>query len=376
MCSRGAGCYAENVPRYDRAQQLNDASDYSAVRLILFFILIPLAACTTVDPLYCDANNACTDPARPFCDLAGEYPASNGVGKTCIPSPDDAGPDDGDDDDGADGDGADGIPDAGNEADAGAPADAAAPCSWSRFTKLANINSSLSEGPGSLDAEGLSIRFSRSEIGATNGALHIAERESTGEVFGDPVLIDELDDPKQEELDPEISPSGLEIFYRLSSGSSIQTATRTTPTGDFGPSEPTGLTGFSPSLSGDGLALYYVDTSTTVQRVTRKAVGSAWSSPETVLPSDGYFGVDVSPDELRLLLTINPFLTPDTPYLVAERISTDEPFGAPVPLNDEILLQEGADYFQAHWDGSQKLIVAGVDPEGDGGSDLFYSSCQ
>ena len=39
------------------------------------------------DPLYCDESTPCTDPARPFCDLAGEHPASEGIGKTCIPDP-------------------------------------------------------------------------------------------------------------------------------------------------------------------------------------------------------------------------------------------------------------------------------------------------
>jgi hypothetical protein len=60
-------------------------------------------ACTVVDPLYCDEKNECTDPDRPFCDLNGEHPASDGVARTCIPEPeadesdDDAGSDDGDD---------------------------------------------------------------------------------------------------------------------------------------------------------------------------------------------------------------------------------------------------------------------------------------
>lgn len=46
-----------------------------------------VAACTVRDPLYCDENTPCTDPGRPICDLNGEYPASEGVGRTCIPDP-------------------------------------------------------------------------------------------------------------------------------------------------------------------------------------------------------------------------------------------------------------------------------------------------
>jgi len=48
--------------------------------------LLLLAACK-VDPLYCDENTRCTDPDRPFCDLNGDYPASDGVARTCIPDP-------------------------------------------------------------------------------------------------------------------------------------------------------------------------------------------------------------------------------------------------------------------------------------------------
>lgn len=57
----------------------------------LLCTVLVLLSCTTYDPLYCDDSQACNDPARPFCDLAGEYPASEGVARTCIPSPFDAG---------------------------------------------------------------------------------------------------------------------------------------------------------------------------------------------------------------------------------------------------------------------------------------------
>lgn len=62
-------------------------------------LALVLAACgSRPDPLYCDESTPCSDPARPYCDLAGEFPASGGVGRTCIPDPaggnlPDAGPD-------------------------------------------------------------------------------------------------------------------------------------------------------------------------------------------------------------------------------------------------------------------------------------------
>ncbi len=53
-----------------------------------------LTGCAHKVALFCDENTPCTDPARPFCDLEGEFPASDGISKTCIPDPfPDAGPD-------------------------------------------------------------------------------------------------------------------------------------------------------------------------------------------------------------------------------------------------------------------------------------------
>ncbi len=100
-----------------KTKTLSTAVDISAARrTILSFALLVASACTTYDPLYCDENSSCKDPERPFCDLAGEYPASDGVARTCIPSPFDEDPDGG----GDDGSGATG--DAGP--DGGAPTDA------------------------------------------------------------------------------------------------------------------------------------------------------------------------------------------------------------------------------------------------------------
>jgi hypothetical protein len=49
--------------------------------------IVMCAACLKKDPLYCDENTPCTDPARPFCDLEGQYAASEGIKRTCIPDP-------------------------------------------------------------------------------------------------------------------------------------------------------------------------------------------------------------------------------------------------------------------------------------------------
>ncbi|MCE9580583.1 MAG: hypothetical protein K8W52_46110 [Deltaproteobacteria bacterium] len=53
---------------------------------------LALASCATKDKLYCETDQDCSDnPGRPYCDVAGVYPESEGIGKTCIASPFDAG---------------------------------------------------------------------------------------------------------------------------------------------------------------------------------------------------------------------------------------------------------------------------------------------
>jgi hypothetical protein len=63
-------------------------------------------ACKAYDPLYCNLNKPCSDPERPFCDLNGEYEASEGIARTCIPDP-------GTDEDAGTEDSGTGSPDAG-----------------------------------------------------------------------------------------------------------------------------------------------------------------------------------------------------------------------------------------------------------------------
>jgi hypothetical protein len=56
-------------------------------RLLVPSCALLIVGCKVYDPLYCDEKEECKDPDRPFCDLQGEHPASEGVARTCIPDP-------------------------------------------------------------------------------------------------------------------------------------------------------------------------------------------------------------------------------------------------------------------------------------------------
>src|SRR5262249_2552593 len=58
---------------------------------ILLALVCALAGCKTKDLLYCENDTYCDRFAgKTFCDVHGEYPESEGIGKTCIAPPFDA----------------------------------------------------------------------------------------------------------------------------------------------------------------------------------------------------------------------------------------------------------------------------------------------
>ena len=153
-----------------------------------------LVACKVEDPLYCDAENGCRDPARPFCDTKGEYPASEGVARTCIPDPSDVG---------ADGDaGGNGSSDAGggNPADAQPQSDGAAGCAWTPLDRLSEVSTTDREGGPTLDFSELNLYFFRQ---ASGFGVYQASRSVADQEFSKPSLV-----PDVQAYDPELSSSG------------------------------------------------------------------------------------------------------------------------------------------------------------------------
>jgi hypothetical protein len=49
--------------------------------------LITASACTEKNPAYCESDAECTNSARPFCDVGGEYPESDYTAHACSPMP-------------------------------------------------------------------------------------------------------------------------------------------------------------------------------------------------------------------------------------------------------------------------------------------------
>ena len=84
--------------------------------------------------------------------------------------------------------------------------------------------------------------------------------------------------------------------------------------------------------------------------------------------------MDVSGDELRLLITLNPFEQPEIPLAISTRSSTEEVFGPPVLFDREFLVPNGTTYTYARWDDTATQMVISVVVDGETG--LYYSACQ
>ncbi len=56
-------------------------------RALLATVFVTCASCKSSFPRYCDENTPCADLNYSYCDLNGDYPASNGHGHVCIRDP-------------------------------------------------------------------------------------------------------------------------------------------------------------------------------------------------------------------------------------------------------------------------------------------------
>ena len=265
--------------------------------------------------------------------------------------------------DGGDSDAGDGPPDAGQNA-----------CSWQPISTddLVAVNSPGTEGSASLTGDGLALFFTVLE---SAGSLDIydATREADGDPFSAPRLLGELSLPEQDEYDVEISTSGEEIFFLRTDSDDILTAARASAGAAFGEVTPTGLLGYSPSLSGDGLRLYFLDLDLIkIQRSSRESIDAPWDTPVDVGPVKDAAWIDVSSDELSVLVSGGK-----PPVGLARRGSVEDPFDGPVPAGDVFLKEEPPIVFldEASWNGRQDQIVLSALLE-DGTADLFLSSCE
>lgn len=269
---------------------------------------------------------------------------------------------------------------AGGEPDAAsAEPDASEPpvtgCTWSALTDadFANVNGPDLEQSPSFTADGRTVFYTVMPADeSVPPDVWDAVREEAGQPFGGARLVGEVSSD-QSESDVEIAPADDELVF-VRAGANILTAARLSE-GPFGEVEDTGLIGSSPTLSADGLDIYFLDRANgSILHASRPSREDGFDSVEVVGQAGPYLWIDVSGNELRMLLS-----GPDDPEIpaiaIAERTRADEDFGDPVPAGPAA----GDGGFpiarEAKWDASGTQLVVSA-RRADGNADLFFSRCE
>jgi hypothetical protein len=272
---------------------------------------------------------------------------------------------DGGDDDGGDGSEIDAQPAPDAPPDSGPPA-----CVWTVPSPepFGNDNTDGREEWPSLTGDGLAVFFTvgPADLSAVPDIFDAA-RDAVDQPFGSSRRVTGLAGaPGEYEI--EISPGAEELFFLQDGTDEILTTAR-----PFGEVRTTGLAGFSPSVPADGLALYFLDLDrTTILRSRRGAIGEPWQPPERVGDATGFQWIDVSADELGLLLSGGG--PARTTVAIAQRQRADDPWGEPVPAGDVFQAGDFVEFGKASWDGGSLQIALSAST-GGGPPDLYLSTC-
>lgn len=246
------------------------------------------------------------------------------------------------------------------------------PCTWNDLSKVpfANLNGPDDETSVALTGDGLSAVFLRA-VGGGSPQIQEASRPSLDEPFGAPTFHEELGPAAKFEV--EVSLDGREIFFLDDTTPEILRATRLSVGAPFGPGELTGVTGFSPTVSGDGLGLYFHDQGE-IRRVERESVDSnEWGELATLGEMGEFKWIDVSPDELRLLMSGGAGGAATPAMAVASRVTTEQSFGGSVSIAPELDGIPEDEYGEAAWEASGRQVATVIS---DGTFELALAACE
>ena len=209
-----------------------------------------------------------------------------------------------------------------------------------------------------VTTDGLQMYLTSKQIGGTYD-IYVAERANIDEPFGEPKTVANVNSPSSD-IGPSLSSNGLELYfwsYFPDRISHVWLATRPDTSAEFG--EPslveevnsTWANTSGPSLSGDGLSLYfYAEDAAHIDNgdifvSTRASLTDPWGPGEDVgagINRNGWdFAPRVSADGLSLFFTAynragQRTSSDDYDTYVSTRNSTSDPWGAAVNLGNSI----------------------------------------
>lgn len=217
------------------------------------------------------------------------------------------------------------------------------------LSPLSEVNTVYNESSFCLSRDELEIVVASDRPGGQgNTDLYIATRSSRAVPFGPLIALNSVNTIANE-ITPALSLDRLELYFsRYNSGTSYDIYRSTRPDLGSGFGAPAPVLGVntdtyqaSPSITDDGLVMYYASNETPhgydIFRATRPDTGSSFTDKQMVteLSSDYYDNAPViSGNDTRIYLFSNrPASHASYNIWFAERTSPAEPFGAPLELS-------------------------------------------
>jgi hypothetical protein len=255
------------------------------------------------------------------------------------------------------------------------------------------LNTSSQDSAPSISADGLSLYFSSNRAGGYGaGDLYVATRESTDDDWGPAVNLGPTVNTAFDDWMPSISADGLSLFFGSTrpggfGGYDLWVTTRATKADEWGvPVNLRGINGptdeFAVSISSDGLSLYFASNraggrgSLDLWVTTRATLSGPWGPPanlgSTVNSSEADIWPSISADGLALFFECGPGNLDD--LWVTRRATVSDAWGLPVNLGPRVNLSAADDACPSISADGRTLYFTSNRPGGYGGYDLWKVS--
>ncbi len=244
-------------------------------------------------------------------------------------------------------------------------------------TFMATVSSAFDEASFSMTRDELTAFMHRENTGVPNASLLQTSRAAVGDAFGAPseTNLNVVNAVAGSEYSPTVSSDGLALYFHRQTMTAIGVfvATRTAVGAPF--ANQTGVTvggsalsdALSPHLSADGQTLYWLDFQTfRLRQAARGATPSVFGASREVTPPDVYNPV-LSADELTLYFSNGA----GDDVLRTTRTSKAVSFGTGVRVDALSSTAQDAPMFLTA-DGCV-MILKSTRPGGSGGTDLWMS---
>jgi Tol biopolymer transport system component len=257
-------------------------------------------------------------------------------------------------------------------------------------TEVPNVNTSSHEQNASISADGLSLFFISKRPGGVGGTeIWVTTRETTDDPWGTPVNLGPTINSSVGDGGVSISSDALSLYFSSTrssgygSGDLWLTMRDTiynewdTPM-NLGPTVNSSADESYPSISADGLALYFTSNrgggvgAYDLWVTRRETIHDPWGTPENLGPTVNNSAQDVDPgisaDGRALFFASNRSAGYGSDDIwMTRRATTDEPWGEPVNLGPIINSSGWEDYPNVSADGSTLFFIPSSSDRWNGG---------